>query len=116
MRPSFPKKFFISQKIRPRKSLGQSFIKDPYVLERIGEIAELSREDEALEVGAGLGALTVFLAERVKRVVAIEKDERFLEKLRQTLSHLKNVEIISGDALQLKLSEFYRGSKIKFVS
>lgn len=116
MRSSFPKKFFVSQKIRPRKSLGQSFIKDPYVLERIGEIAELSKGDEALEIGAGLGALTVFLAERVKRVVAIEKDERLLEKLRQTLSHLKNVEIIPGDALQLDLREFYRGNKIKLVS
>lgn len=116
MRPSFPKKFFISKKIHPRKSLGQSFIKDPYVLERIGEIAELSKEDEALEIGAGLGALTLFLAERVKRVVAIEKDERFLEKLRQTLSHQKNVEIIVEDVLRLRLREFYKGSKIKVVS
>ena len=116
MRSSFSKKFFISQKIRPRKSLGQSFIKDPYVLERIGEIAELSKEDEALEIGAGLGALTVFLAGRVKRVVAIEKDERFLEKLGQTLSRLTNVEIICGDVLQLNLREFYRGNKIKVVS
>jgi 16S rRNA (adenine1518-N6/adenine1519-N6)-dimethyltransferase len=116
MRSSFPKKFFISKKIRPRKSLGQSFIKDPYVLERIGEIAELSKEDEALEIGAGLGALTLFLAERVKRVVAIEKDERFLEKLRQTLSHQKNVEIIVEDVLRLRLREFYKGSKIKVVS
>jgi 16S rRNA (adenine1518-N6/adenine1519-N6)-dimethyltransferase len=116
MRSSFSKKFFITQKIRPRKSLGQSFIKDPYVLERIEEIAELSKEDEALEVGAGLGALTVFLAKRVKRVVAIEKDERFLEKLGQILSRLTNVEIISGDVLQLNLREFYRGNKIKVVS
>ena len=116
MQPSVPKKFFISQKIRPKKSLGQSFIKDPYVLECIGKIAELSKEDEALEVGAGLGALTVFLAVRVKRVVAIEKDEKFVKRLRQTLSHLKNVEIICGDVLQLNLREFYRGNKIKVVS
>lgn len=116
MQTSVPKKFFISQKIRPKKSLGQSFIKDPYVLECIGKIAELSKEDEALEIGAGLGALTVFLAGRVKRVVAVEKDERFLERLRQTLSHLKNVEIICGDVLQLNLREFYRGNKIKVVS
>jgi 16S rRNA (adenine1518-N6/adenine1519-N6)-dimethyltransferase len=116
MQPSVPKKFFISQKIRPKKSLGQSFIKDPYVLECIGKIAELSKEDEALEVGAGLGALTVFLAGSVKRVVAVEKDERFVERLRQTLSHLKNVEIICGDVLQLNLREFYRGNKIKVVS
>ncbi len=116
MRSPLSKKFFISQKIRPRKSLGQSFIKDSYVLERIGEIAELSKEDEALEIGAGLGALTVFLAERVKRVVAIEKDERYVEKIGQILSRLTNVEIISGDVLQLNLREFYRGNKIKVVS
>jgi 16S rRNA (adenine1518-N6/adenine1519-N6)-dimethyltransferase len=110
------KEFFISQKIRPRKSLGQSFIKDRKVLESIGKIAELREEDEALEIGAGLGALTLFLGERVKRVIAIEKDKRLIEELKQTVSHLKNVEIISGDFLQLDLRGFYKGDKIKVVS
>lgn len=116
MRSTFPKEFFRSQKIRARKSLGQSFIKDPYVLECIGGIAELSKDDDVIEIGTGLGALTVFLAERVKRVVTVEKDNRFSEILSQTLSHIKNVEIIFGDALQINFREFYGGNKIKLVS
>ena len=65
------KEFFMSQESYPRKSLGQNFIKDSQVLERIGEIANLSTEDEVLEIGAGLGALTLFLGEKVRRVIAI---------------------------------------------
>jgi 16S rRNA (adenine1518-N6/adenine1519-N6)-dimethyltransferase len=111
-----PKEFFLSQKTHPQKSLGQNFIRDPKVLERIGELAELSKEDEVLEIGAGLGALTLFLGEGVGRVIAIEKDRKLLEELKKTVSHLKNVEIISGDALQVDFREFYRGNKIKVVS
>jgi 16S rRNA (adenine1518-N6/adenine1519-N6)-dimethyltransferase len=117
MKESFsPKRFFISQKIRPRKSLGQSFMKDQSVLERMWEIAELLEEDEVLEIGAGFGALTLFLGERLKKVVAIEKDKRILGKLKQNVSHLKNVEIIAGDFLQLDLRGFYKGNRIKVVS
>jgi 16S rRNA (adenine1518-N6/adenine1519-N6)-dimethyltransferase len=113
---SSPKEFFILENIKPRKGLGQSFINDKNVLERISEIAELSEEDEVLEIGAGLGALTLFLGKRSRRVIAIEKDRRLLDKLRQNVSHLENVEIISGDALQINLRGFYRGNKIKVVS
>ena len=113
---SSPKEFFLAENIRPRKGLGQSFIHDKNVLERISEIAELSKEDVVLEIGAGLGALTLFLCERSRRVIAIEKDNRLIEKLRQNVSHLKNVEIISGDVLQIDFRDFYRGDKIKAVS
>lgn len=111
-----PKNFFTSDKTHPKKSLGQNFIRDQRVLNRIGEIAELSEEDEVLEIGAGLGALTLFLGKKVKRVIAIEKDVRLLEELKYTVSDLENVEIISGDALQVDLRDFYRGNKIKVVS
>src|SRR3972149_5726673 len=97
---SSPKEFFLAENIRPRKGLGQSFIHDKNVLERISEIAELSKEDVVLEIGAGLGALTLFLCERGRRVIAIEKDNALIEKHKQNVSHLKNVEIISGDVLQ----------------
>jgi 16S rRNA (adenine1518-N6/adenine1519-N6)-dimethyltransferase len=111
-----PKDFFASDKTHPKKSLGQNFIRDPRVLNRIGEIAELSEEDEVLEIGAGLGALTLFLGKRVKKVIAIEKDVRLLEGLKSAVSNLKNVEIIPGDALQVDFRGLYRGRKIKVVS
>ena len=111
-----PKKFFKSEKAHPRKSLGQNFIRDSRVLNRIGEIAELSKEDEVLEIGAGLGALTLFLAEKVKRVIAIEKDIRLLEELKHAVSNLKNVEVVHGDVLRINFRDFYREDKIKVVS
>lgn len=111
-----PKEFFLSEKAYPRKSLGQNFIRDQRVLERIGEIARLSEEDEVLEIGAGLGALTVFLGERVGRVIAIERDKRLIERLRENVSHLKNVEIIEEDALRIDFRGLHRGNKIKVVS
>jgi 16S rRNA (adenine1518-N6/adenine1519-N6)-dimethyltransferase len=113
---SSPREFFISEDLKPRKALGQSFIHDKNVLERMLEISELSEKDDVLEIGAGLGALTVSLGERSRRVITIEKDNRLLEKLKQNISHLENVEIISGDALKINLREFYRGGKIKVVS
>lgn len=110
------KGFFISEKTHPKKSLGQNFIRDPRVLNRIGEIAGLSEEDEVLEIGAGLGALTLFLGKKVKRVMAIEKDIKLLEELKRTVSSLGNVEIIPGDALQVDFRGLYRGREIKVVS
>lgn len=110
------KEFFISQESYPRKSLGQNFIKDSQVLERIGEIANLSKEDEVLEIGAGLGALTLFLGQKVRRVIAIEKDRRLIDKLKETVSHLKNVEIIPEDALRVEFGRFYWEERIKVVS
>jgi len=111
-----PKEFFLSEKAYPRKSLGQNFIRDSQVLERIGEIAGLSEEDEVLEIGAGLGALTLFLGQKAGRVIAIEKDRRLIEKLKENVSHLKNVEIIPEDALRTDFKRFYRGNKIKVIS
>lgn len=111
-----PKEFFASDKTHPKKSLGQNFLRDLAVLERIGEIAGLGVQDEVLEIGAGLGALTVFLAKRVKRVIAIEKDGRLIETLDHRVSGLENVEIIHGDALEADFREFDKESKIKVVS
>jgi 16S rRNA (adenine1518-N6/adenine1519-N6)-dimethyltransferase len=110
------REFFLSKKKHPSKVLGQNFIRDQGVLERMGKIADLSGEDEVLEIGAGLGALTLFLGERVRRVIAIEKDRRLLEKLRENVSHLKNVEIIQEDALKTEFKRFFSGNKMKVVS
>jgi len=109
-------KFFISHKSYPRKHLGQNFMKDSDVLGRMAEIADLSKEDEVLEIGAGLGALTLFLGQKAGRVIAIEKDKRLIEKLKETVSHLKNVEIVPGDALRAEFRRFYGGKRIKVVA
>jgi 16S rRNA (adenine1518-N6/adenine1519-N6)-dimethyltransferase len=111
-----PKRILLPDKIFPKKSLGQNFIIDLKVLDRISEIAELTRNDEVLEIGAGLGTLTTYLAERAKRVVAIEKDQRLIEKLRPAIPHLTNLELITGDVLKINFGELFTGNKMKVIS
>jgi len=83
-----------------RKYLGQNFLYDPSILKRIIQISQLNREDLVVEIGPGPGRLTQMLAERVKRVIAIELDEELFGKLKTELAEHKNVELIQGDALK----------------
>lgn len=88
--------------LRPDKGLGQNFLQDPEALETIAEAAELGQADTALEIGAGLGSLTCYLATTARRVVAVELDERLLPALQEHLSAYNNVEIVQGDILALE--------------
>jgi len=89
--------------IRPKKRLGQSFLIDKNILEKIINAANLSKNDIVLEIGPGLGSLTKELAKRVKRVIAIEKDKVMARVLEKTLKENKinNVEIINKDILKI---------------
>jgi 16S rRNA (adenine1518-N6/adenine1519-N6)-dimethyltransferase len=89
--------------VRAATSLGQRFLIDRAVLTDIVEAAELSVEDDVLEVGPGPGVLTAQLAERVRSVTAIEIDQRMIAVLRDTLSGHENVTIIRADALEVDL-------------
>ena len=111
-----PKEFFSGEKARPRKSLGQNFLTDRRVIDRIVDVAEISGTDEVLEIGPGVGALTLALAEKAGRVVAIEKDERVMSRLHELLDSHPNVELISGDCLKIDYTNLYKGKKIKVVS
>lgn len=84
-----------------KKSLGQNFLVNSQVLKKIVDAADLKKDDEILEVGPGLGVLSVELASRVKKVTAIELDQRVLPILRENLEPYKNVEVIHGDALKI---------------
>ena len=81
---------------RPRKRLGQHFLVDGRVLEKILQAARLVPEDTVIEVGPGLGILTRALAARAARVIAVELDRGLAEKLRQALPQ---VEVVEGDIL-----------------
>ncbi len=69
--------------IQLTKSLGQNFLHDGNQLRRIVEAAELSKADKILEIGPGLGPLTELLLEKAGEVLAIEKDARLVEFLRE---------------------------------
>ena len=89
--------------IRPRKKLGQHFLVDERVLELILRALELSGVEEVLEIGAGIGTVTRALAERAKRVIAIEVDARLVRVLEDLLSPYGNVEIVRGDFLEIEV-------------
>lgn len=101
-----PKNILRQHNLRPSKKLGQNFLIDRKVLYKIIEASDLSANDIVLEVGPGLGILTVELARHVKKVVAVEKDKKMIAALRKVLKEndIQNVEIICGDILKLRLS------------
>ena len=88
--------------IRQSKSLGQNFLTDKNILEKVVSGAELTRDDHVVEIGAGAGALTVMLAGSAGRVTAVEIDEKLIPLLREVTEGLPNVEIVHGDFLKLR--------------
>jgi 16S rRNA (adenine1518-N6/adenine1519-N6)-dimethyltransferase len=89
--------------LSPKKSLGQNFLVDPNVQERIVAAAGLGSDDIVVEIGAGLGALTARLGDAAKRVIAVDRDARLVEVLRFELAGRSNVEIVLLDALLFDL-------------
>ena len=83
------------------KALGQHFLADPGILERIAAAAGAGPGDTVLEIGPGPGTLTAALLRRGARVVAIERDRRFEEVLAVTCLGLGELEVIWGDALEV---------------
>ena len=103
-----PKTLLKAWNLRPKKRLGQSFLSDPSTAAAITARARFSSQDVVLEIGAGLGALTIPLAQAVKKVYAVEKDHRLIDLLKTELLTRKitNCEIISGDILQIDLRRY----------
>ena len=100
-------------RIELRHSLGQNFLTDPAMRDAVAEGARLSADDEVLEVGAGVGTLTVALASRCRRVVAVELDGRLIPGLRESLAGLENVEVVRTDILRFNVrSAFPAGREI----
>jgi 16S rRNA (adenine1518-N6/adenine1519-N6)-dimethyltransferase len=86
--------------ISTHKSLGQNFLVDLNIIKKILDSAELTRDDLVLEIGPGLGALTVQAAQNAGKVVAVEIDRGLLPVLAETLEGAGDVEVIEGDALK----------------
>jgi len=86
-------------KVSPKKSLGQHFLINPRMLDKIVAAAEITKDDIILEVGPGTGNLTEKLATKARKVIAIEKDKRLIEELRNKFRN-SNIEIVAGDILK----------------
>lgn len=88
------------------KRLGQNFLIDKSVLKKIIKSADLRPRDIVLEIGPGIGTLTQEIAKKVKKVIAIEKDQKMCEILKETLQDFKNVKVIEGDVLKMNFSNY----------
>lgn len=106
---------------RPKKSFGQNFLIDKNILKKIISTAAIKKTDNVLEVGPGLGFLTVELAKSAKRVIAVEKDKKMFEILEKVLADekLKNVQLINQDILKLKevdVEKMFDGKPYRIVA
>ena len=97
-------KILKSEGFNLKKSLGQNFLIDPEVCPAMAENA-CDKETGVLEIGPGAGVLTRSLADKAKKVVAIELDTKLKPVLNRTLSDKDNVEVIFGDAMKLDLKK-----------
>ncbi|MBI4631163.1 MAG: ribosomal RNA small subunit methyltransferase A [Chloroflexi bacterium] len=96
----------------PKKSLGQNFLFDPVILDRIVAAGEVTANDVVLEIGPGAGSLTRCLSESAKEVIAVELDDRLIPILQYTLADHPNVKIVHGDILGIKTSEVFKTSEV----
>jgi 16S rRNA (adenine1518-N6/adenine1519-N6)-dimethyltransferase len=96
--------------LSPKKSLGQNFLVDPRVQERIATAAAVTAADVVVEIGAGLGALTARLCSRAGKLIAIERDARLAAILRTELGSAPGLEIVEGDALEFDLAAAARAA------
>jgi 16S rRNA (adenine1518-N6/adenine1519-N6)-dimethyltransferase len=92
-----------------RRSLGQHFLVDPNTARRIVRLAEVAPKETVLEIGPGLGSLTVALARAAARVVAVEIDEGVAGVLREVVGEDPGVEVVVADALRCDLGGLLGG-------
>lgn len=102
--------------LQPKKSLGQNFLVDPSGLDKVMQAAGLSPEDTVLEIGAGLGSLTVLLAQTVRRVIAVEIDRGLIAPLTEAVGEYDNVQIVEGDILKIPPEELSLGEAYLVVA
>jgi len=87
------------------EKLGQNFLKDKTIAEKIVKAADLKPSDFVIEIGPGKGILTEKLAERAERVIAVEIDRKLVDYLRRKFINKKNIEIINNNILKINLLE-----------
>jgi len=100
-------------RVHAKHSLGQNFLTDPAIRNAVADGAGLSLDDDVLEVGAGPGTLTVALARKCRRLVAVELDRRLIPVLREVVAAQANVEIVQADILRYDIhAAFPQGGEV----
>jgi len=103
--------------LRARKELGQNFLREPTLAENIVSLAAIGPQDLVLEIGAGLGAVTIPAARRTRRVIAVEKDRQLVPLLQaELLAHdLQHVQVMETNILSLDLNRLAEQEGQAFV-
>ncbi len=117
--PAVVRRLLQKHGVRPQKTFGQYWLEDRQALARIVAAAELPPEAAALEVGAGMGVLTVALAQAVGprgRVVAVEIERGALAILREVTGPLGNVEIVPRNLLEIEPRDLFQGTPYALVA
>jgi 16S rRNA (adenine1518-N6/adenine1519-N6)-dimethyltransferase len=112
-----PRHLLTAWDLKPDKNLGQNFLLQPATSAAIVHACGISTEDTVLEIGSGLGALTLFLAKAAKAVFAVEKDLRLAALLKTELAvnHAGNVQVLETSILSLDLEALFKNSARKII-
>lgn len=105
-RPPSVRRTLDASGIRPSKAMGQNFLHDPAIVQRIIAAADIQPTDTVVEIGPGLGAMTTELVKVAGRVVTIELDHELAQRLQQTLP---DVEVVEADALDVDVDALVDG-------
>lgn len=102
------------------KSLGQNFLIDDNVIDKIIDGARVKEGDKVIEVGPGIGTLTREMAKRAEKVVAVEIDKNLIPILKETLSDFDNTEVVNEDILKVDINklvdEKLSGGPVKLIA
>ncbi len=112
-----PRTLLTAWNLKPKKQLGQNFLSDPSTSEMIANRSEISSDDVVLEIGAGLGALTIPLARVAKKVYAVEKDRQLTDLLKTELlvNQISNAVLIQENILNMDIAELAQNEGRKLV-
>jgi 16S rRNA (adenine1518-N6/adenine1519-N6)-dimethyltransferase len=109
--PSQVKALMAKHHLRCRKSLGQNFLVDGNIVNKIVGSVGLAGDDTVVEIGPGLGVLTRVAAEAAGKVMAVEIDRNLVSVLGETLSGLDNVEVVNRNALEVDFDRLVYGDR-----
>lgn len=95
--------------LRAKRALGQNFVVDANTVRKIARLANIDNHGHVLEIGAGLGSLTLALAETGAQVTAVEVDDQLIPLLHENVDPIDNITVVHADAMKLNWSELLAG-------
>jgi 16S rRNA (adenine1518-N6/adenine1519-N6)-dimethyltransferase len=115
--PISPKRLLLANNLHAKRWLGQHFLTDRQTAEKIVILSNVGPEDIVLEIGPGLGALTLPMAGTAKKIYTVEKDREIIPLLESELAsdHITNVEVMEKNILDVNLQELFRHEVKKIV-